>query len=80
MEEVIYIDKSFEVIRPPCVHRIVLLQKTFFFFQIVLYLNMPKINWLVSGSNSSNQRWLQSRAEMDFLLASCGSLLGWPRC
>lgn len=43
-------------------------------FQIVLYLNMPKVNWLGSDSSSLNQHQLLSHVELDFLLTSGGSL------
>lgn len=48
------------------------------FFQTALYLNMLKINCLISDSGLLNQHWPLSHAELDFLLASGGSLLYWP--
>lgn len=48
-----------------CVHGIELSSGNF--FQIVLFLNTPEINYLVSDSRSLNQHWLQSD-ESDFLL------------
>lgn len=50
------------------------------YFSIVLCLNIPKINYLMSDSWSLNQYQGPSHVESDFLLASSGSRLCWLRC
>lgn len=56
-----YFKKSFDAIMPLCAHRIILQQETF--FQIIQYLNMPKINRLVSDSRRWNKPWLWSHVD-----------------
>lgn len=46
------------------------------FFQIALYLNMPKLNCPVSDSRRLNQHWL-SHVELNFLPASLSLTLYW---
>jgi hypothetical protein len=63
-------ERFFNIIMPHFVHGIWLYQKAF--FQIVLYINTPKINVLVSDSRCLGQ---DKCVEPDFLLDSQGSLL-----
>lgn len=60
--------EEFHVTMPSCAHGIVLHQESS--FQIVLHLNMPKINRPVSDSWRLNQPWLLSLVELEFLLGS----------
>lgn len=45
------------------------------FFQNILYLNIPNINYPASDARSLNQHQFLNPVEPDFLPASCGSIL-----